>query len=113
MESWQQHRLQPVEEIGRLEIALFNPSTWKPAIYSHSGTDTPCTASLNIGAIADILSDWPIGTTSPPPPLVQYRIIQEHQLHHDELTHSLLPSPAQLSTTSHRDPTQPIFCTLP
>ena len=98
--SWQQHRVQPIEKVGHLKIALFDPSTWKPAIDSHGSTDTPCTASLNISGIVDILSNWPIGTISPSHLLIEYRFIKEDEVLSGKLLHLLLPLPSQLIATS-------------
>jgi hypothetical protein len=48
-------------------------------------------ASLNVSGIADILSNWPIGTISPSRLLVEYRFIQEDEVLGGELPHILLP----------------------
>ena len=82
----------------------------QPFRYSHSGADTPCTASPNISGIAH--PNWPIGTISPPCLLVEYRSIYEDEVLRGELPHLLLPSPSQLITTSQRDP-KLILCPFP
>ena len=113
VESRQQHRVQPIEEVRRFKIALFDPNTRKPAIDGHSNANTPCAASLNVSRIANILSNWPVSTISPSRLLVEYRFIKEDKVLSSILPHLFLPTLSQLIATPQRDPTQLLLCPFP
>src|SRR5436305_7665374 len=72
VKSGQKHALQPVQEIGRLKVALFNPRTWQPTINHHGSANAPCTTTTDVCRITDIVPNWPISSISPPRFLIKY-----------------------------------------
>jgi hypothetical protein len=58
---------------------------------NHGSTNTPCTASLNVSRIADILSNWPVGMISPSRLLIEYRFIKEDKVLCSNMLDLLLP----------------------
>jgi hypothetical protein len=93
----QKPNAESVQGVRGFKVTFFNSCTWQQTIDRHGWKSkvfsayAPCTAAIDVRWVANIMSNWTVGTIPPFRLLVEYRFIEKDEILRDIVAH-LLPS---------------------